>query len=159
MASHRLFSALPATIVASIAFAGAANAYQAPPPEALIQRTEAALVDQMKCERTPQAALAINAMLKNKLLRYVDNESGVYLFEPTKPLTFLGLPVLHISGFDDVAGFRDAPDSLMVGTAPPVFLEIDVAAPEGELRKRALAAGLTESKRGSGDWPQAGASA
>jgi len=33
----------------------------------------------------------------------------------------------------------------MAGTAPPVFLQIDVAASRDELRKRALSAGLVEA--------------
>jgi hypothetical protein len=111
----------------------------------LAELTSAALVDQLKCREQPQAARAINAMLKNHQIRYVANESGVYLFEPTASLNLLGLKVVHVSGFDDDGAFKGVPNSLMVGTAPPVFLEIDVAAPVGELRKRALAAGLTES--------------
>jgi hypothetical protein len=80
-------------------------------------------------------------MLRNRLIRYVANENGAYLFAPTVPLSVLGLPIRHISGFDYDA-FADVPVSTMVGTAGPIFLEIDVAAPVAELRKRALAAGL-----------------
>lgn len=109
----------------------------------VIDRTGAALLDQIKCQRTPQVSRTINAMLQNRLIRYVANESGVYLFKPTVPLAFLGLRVTHISGFD-YDGFIDVPGSTMVGGTPPVFLEIDVAASTDELRKRALDAGLVE---------------
>jgi hypothetical protein len=84
-------------------------------------------------------------MLKNKLIRYVANESGIYLFAPTVPLKFLGLPIRHISGFDTDRAFRGVPASRMVGTAPPQFLQIDIAAPASELKKRALDAGFTEA--------------
>lgn len=114
-----------------------------PPRAHLIETTEAALVDQIKCQTSPKVALAINAMIKNRLIQYRDNESGVYLFAPNAPLTFLGLRIKNISGFD-YEGFRDVPSSTMTGTAPPVFLEIDVAATESELRERALRAGLVE---------------
>lgn len=82
-------------------------------------------------------------MLEKKFIRYVDNENGVYVFIPTVPLTFLGMKITYISGFD-YAAFKGVPDSTMAGTAPPVFLEIDVAVPANELRKRALDAGLVE---------------
>lgn len=110
----------------------------------LIDRTGAALLDQIKCQRAPQVAHAINAMLEDRLIRYVYTENGAYLFAPNAPLTILGLRVKYISGFDS-AGFNDVPGSTMVGTAPPVFLEIDVAASENELRRRALSAGLIEA--------------
>jgi hypothetical protein len=82
-------------------------------------------------------------MLKNKLIRYKADESRVYMFTPTVPLKFLGLPITHISGFD-YKPFNGVPDSLMVGSAPPVFLEVEVAAPTSELKKRALDAGFVE---------------
>ncbi len=83
-------------------------------------------------------------MLKNRLIRYVADESGVYLFVPTVPLKFLRLPVRYMSAALDEAAFSGVPSSKMVGTAPPNFLEIDVAATKGELKKRALNAGLAE---------------
>ena len=84
-------------------------------------------------------------MLKNKIVRYVANESGIYLFAPTVPLNFLGLPIKHISGFDRDRAFERVPWSRMVGTAPPHFLQIDIQAPASELNKRALAAGFIEA--------------
>jgi len=111
----------------------------------LIARTEAALVDQIKCQKPPQVARAIDTMLENRLIRYVDNESGVYLYSPTVPLHFLGLRVTSISGFDVHDAFKHVPASRMVGTAPPFFIEVNVAASAGELRKRALDAGLIEA--------------
>jgi hypothetical protein len=122
----------------------------AAPSRKVIARTENALFEQMRCKGTPQVARAINTMLKNKLIRYQANESGVYLFVPNVPLKFLGFPIKHISGFDQETAFNHVPDSLMVGTAPPVFLEIDVAAPTSELKERALNAGLVEAVRGRG---------
>lgn len=136
-----------AVVISAIAvLAGVTDAHTSGGSErtGAIGRTEEALLDQIKCQRTPQVARAINAMLENKLIRYVDNENGVYLFAPAAPLTFLGLQVKHISGFD-YDPFSGVPGSTMVGTAPPVFLEIDVAAPASELRKRALDAGLVEA--------------
>lgn len=115
-----------------------------PARKALIDRTNAALLDQIRCRKSPQTARAINAMLKGRLVRYAANESGVYVFRPTAPLTFLGLKIRYIGGFDCCEMFRGAPDSVMAGAAPPVFIEIGVAAPARELRKRALAAGLIE---------------
>ena len=119
-------------------------ALAAAPPSETIQRTETALVEQLRCREEPKVALAINAMLRNRLVRYEANESGVYLFAPTVPLKFLGLPITHISGFDREIPFRRVPDSRMVGTAPPQFIQIDVAAPAGELKRRAMAAGFVE---------------
>lgn len=90
-------------------------------------------------------AKAVNAMLKNRLVRYTDNESGIYLFSATAPVTFLGLPVRNVSGFEYDGDFRGVPPSRMVGTTPSVFLQIDVVAPVAELRNRALKAGLVEA--------------
>jgi hypothetical protein len=91
-------------------------------------------------------------MLKNRLIRYVANEGGIYLFAPKVRLTFLGLPVLHISGFDRDRSFHGTPPSRL--TEPPMFLpqflEIDVGTPASELKKRALAAGFTEAVPGEG---------
>jgi hypothetical protein len=84
-------------------------------------------------------------MLKNRLVRYVDNEGGVYEFKPTAPLTILGLKIRYFRGFDCCAAFSGVPDSRMLGPASPPFLEIVVDAPAGELRKRALAAGMIEA--------------
>lgn len=127
-------------LVTAIASTGAA----APIKVTVAEATSGALIDQMKCQKRAEPSRAINAMLANHLIRYSENESGVYLFTPTAPLTFLGLKVTHISGFD-YDGFNKVPPSTMVGTAPPVFLQIDVAASVSELRKRALGAGLIES--------------
>jgi hypothetical protein len=126
------------------------SAASAMPPRSVVERTEKALVEQMRCDGTPEVARAINTLLRNKLIRYKANESGVYMFVPNVPLKFLGLRIKHISGFDLDTPFKGVPDSLMVGTAPPVFLEIDVAAPSRELKKRALNAGLVEAIRGKG---------
>ena len=109
----------------------------------LLDLTEVALLDQIRCQNDPQVGRAVNAMLANRLIRYVDNESGIYLFAPTAPLRILGLRVRHVSGFDYLP-FKGVPGTVMVGTAPPVFFEIDVDARPGELRKRALEAGLIE---------------
>jgi hypothetical protein len=111
----------------------------------LIDLSGAALLDQIKCQHSPQVAHAINAMLENRLIRYADNENGIYLFAPTAPLTLLGLRITHISGFDGAEEFKGVPPSRMVGTAPPTFLEVDVAAPTGELRMWALKSGLVEA--------------
>lgn len=133
--------------VAALALTGA-SPVPATPPRSVIDRTENALFEQMRCQGTPQVARAINTMLRNKLIRYKAQESGVYMFVPNAPLKFLGLPIKHISGFDMNHPFNGVPDTLMVGTAPPVFLEIDVAAPTTELKRRALNAGLAEAIRG-----------
>jgi hypothetical protein len=117
----------------------------AAPSTSVVNRTENALFEQMRCNDTPKVARAINTMLRNKLVRYKANESGVYMFVPSVPLKFLGLPIKHISGFDLDTAFKGVPDSVMVGTAPPAFLEIDIAAPTSELKKRALDAGLVEA--------------
>jgi hypothetical protein len=130
--------------IVAVFFAGFTPA-SAAPSSSTIERTEQALVEQISCKKRPQVAPAINAMLKNKLIRYQDDESGVYLFKPIVPLRFLGLPILHISGTDQDVAFRGVPPSRMVGTAAPQFLEIDVAAPASELKRRALAAGLVEA--------------
>ncbi len=111
----------------------------------LAEQTSAALLDQLRCRDTPETSRAINAMLKNHLIRYVENESGVYLFAPTVPLKFLDLRIAYISGFD-YFGFRGAPPSTMAGGAPPVFLEVRVVAPVEELRRRGVSAGLVETE-------------
>jgi hypothetical protein len=121
----------------------AATPASAAPPHTIINQTEKALVEQMMYKDSPQVARAINAMLKNNLIRYKADESQVYMFVPNVPLKFLGFPIVHISGFD-YDPFDGVPPSLMVGSAPPVFLEIDVAAPKTELRRRARKAGFNE---------------
>ena len=144
MNAIRMLLSIPALTLAVPAPASATA------PRAVIDRTEKALFEQMRCQDAPQVARAINTMLRNKLIRYKAQESGVYMFVPNVPLKFLGLPIKHISGFDMDHPFNGVPDTLMVGTAPPVFLELDVAAPASELKKRALAAGLIEAIRGRG---------
>jgi hypothetical protein len=118
---------------------------RSPGPTRLVDPTSAALLDQIGCQHRPQVARSINAMLRNRLIRYIDNESGVYYFTPTAPMRFLGLRITHISASDLEDSFRGTPGSRMVGTAPPTFLAIDVAASVGELRRRALGAGLVEA--------------
>jgi len=90
-------------------------------------------------------------MLKNKLVRYVANDGGIYLFAPNVPLRLLGLPVRHVSGFDRDRPFR-TPHTRTA--EPPMFLpqfiEIDVGAPASELKRRALAAGHTEASPNEG---------
>src|SRR5205085_1540055 len=99
----------------------------------LIELTEAALLDQIRCQHHPQVGRAINAMLANRLIRYVENESGTYLFAVSQPMTFLGLPITYVAGFDIDEAFEGGPGSRMLGPAPSSFLEIDVAAPAAEL--------------------------
>jgi len=117
----------------------------------LVSKTQEALLHQVSCASRPQPALAINAMLKNNLVRYVANDDGIYLFAPNVPLKLLGLPVRHISGFDRDRAFhtphtRTARPPMFL----PQFIEIDVGAPAVELKKRALAAGLTEASTNQG---------
>jgi hypothetical protein len=114
---------------------------------ALVSKTESALAQQIRCNERPQPARAINATLKNGLIRFVAVDDGIYLFAPNVRLTLLGLPVLHVSGFD-----RDHPFHVRSRSRPteppmfvPQFLELDVGAPASELKKRALAAGFVEA--------------
>ncbi len=144
--SHRIILALTLAMVSNVV-AGSVSEARAganASGQHLMEVTDAALVDQIRCRQAPEVARAIDAMLANRLIRYVDNESGVYLFEPTTPLTFLGVRIVHVSGFDGDKAFRGVPSSRMAGTAPRPHLEIDVAAPVNELRKRARDAGLVE---------------
>jgi hypothetical protein len=133
------------TIVAFLLAAAVSAPALAAPSQSLIDRTEEALVEQVRCDQPPQPARAINAMLRNKLIRYADNEDMVYMFVPTKPLRFLGLPIKLVSGFDDKP-FHGVPDSRLFTTAPPISFEIDVAAPASILKKRALDAGLVAKR-------------
>ena len=84
-------------------------------------------------------------MLKNGVIRYIDNENGTYLFAPKVPLSFLGMPITHISGFDQDQAFHHVPYSRMVGTPSPHFIEVDVLATASELKQRAIAAGMIEA--------------
>ena len=108
-------------------------------------RSSAALIDQIGCQQKPQPAKAINALLKHHLVRYADGESGVYGYLPVAPLRFLGFRVTYISGSDTEGVIKAGPPLTMAGTAPPTFLQIDVAAPADALRLRALQAGLFEA--------------
>ena len=118
----------------------------------VISHTQDALLQQVSCVSRPQPARAINAMLKNKLVRYVANDGGIYLFAPTVPLKLLGLPIRHISGFDRDRAFERTPRART--SEPPMFLpqfiEIDVGVPASELKRRALAAGLKEAAPNEG---------
>jgi hypothetical protein len=129
--------------VASCVVTGAlsARAQTQPFTRAIVASTEAALRDQLSCEHDPEVARAINAMHANHLIKYVAEENAVYLFEPTTEMKFLGFKIIHISGAE-YGEFKGVPGSTMAGTAPPVFIEIDVAASVDELRSRASEAGL-----------------
>ena len=138
-------------LLGTVALAGATapqrsvqHGTRAPATTRLAELTSAALLDQIRCQHRPQVARSINVMLRNGLIRYIDNESGVYYFTPAVPLRFLGLRIRYISASDLDNIFRGLPGSRMVGTAPPTFLAIDVAASVAELRRRALNAGLME---------------
>lgn len=102
-------------ILLSLVALGGATAPQPSPrhesrilaPTRLIDLTSAALLDQIGCQHRPQVARSINAMLRNRLIRYVANESGVYYFRPTGPLRFLGFRIRYISASDLENIFRD----------------------------------------------------
>jgi hypothetical protein len=140
-----LFAGAPAAAGASAEARAAGHPVRA----AIIARTEAALVDQMRCRKPPQVAETINGMLKNGLIRYVEDQNGSYRFRPTVPMTFLGLRITDIAGFD-YTGFDGTPGSQMLGPAPPEYLEIGIAAPVDELRRRARRAGLVEDDKRPG---------
>lgn len=116
------------------------------PPRRTVEATERALEDQLRCKREPEVAKAINAMLKNRIIRYKRNYDGEYLFVPTVPLKFLGFRIRYISGFDEQIAFRRAPRSrFKFGGKPFHNLQIDVFARASQLKTRARRAGISES--------------
>ncbi len=141
------YAILAAGMIAAASFVAtgtlAARAHKHSPPKSIVASTEAALRDQLKCTDDPEVARAINAMQSNHLIKYVADENAIYLFEPKTEMRFLGFKIIYISGAE-YGEFKGVPGSTMAGTAPPVFIEIDVAAPVSELRRRALEAGLLQ---------------
>ena len=110
------------------------------------RKTERALVDQLRCKRPPEVAKAINAMLRNNLIRYRAGADGEYLFDPRLRLRFLGFRIKHIVAFDQNTSFRRAPRvRAKLEGRPFHHLQIEVVAPLGLLKLRAKKAGMVES--------------
>lgn len=118
------------------------------PPATPIERTEAALLDQVSCRSAPQAGKAISTMLEKKLVRSTnDGGDGSLLYVPTTSLTVLGYQIIRITGWEaDQEGRPVRPFSRGPGTAPPNFIELTLKASANQIRQNALAAGLSEAK-------------
>lgn len=95
----------------------------------LVQRTEMALEDQIRCTSDPQPRAAITAMMKNGILKQTnDGWDGAYYFIPTGSLSIFGLPVVRVTGWEsaDMNDGREIFWRARSGTSPPIFLEVVV---------------------------------
>ena len=132
-------------VVLALAVVAVPRSTAAAPSQTIIRKTERALVDQFRCKQEPDVAKAVNAMLRNKLIRYEKGDDGEYLFSPTVPLTFLGFRIRHFTAFDQYRAFRRAPGTKDGEGTPLHSIQIDVVAQASRLQSRARRAGMVES--------------
>lgn len=107
-------------------------------PLTLVQRTERAIFDQIKCEEPPAAGIALSAMLRNMLItRTDDGGDGIVLFVPKKPLHLLGYEIVRLGGWQPAEdGGAMPPFWRGPGTAPPNHLSITVRASAEQVRRK-----------------------
>lgn len=116
--------------------------YRAEPP------LERALLDQVSCARPPQAAVAINALLRRHAIAETDDGSdGIAFFVPTQPISLLGFDVVRLGGWQSAPdGGAMEPFARGPGTAPPTFISIAVRGSVAEVRSRLIAVGIKEAE-------------
>lgn len=107
---------------------------------------EAALIDQIRCERPPLAGVAFSAMLRRHLIAETsDGGDGIKLFIPVRRMTFLGFEVVRLSGWQAGADGGAAPPFYRgPGTSPPNHISITVRASEQQVRDVVTRLGITE---------------
>jgi hypothetical protein len=96
----------------------------------LLQATEQALEEQLRCRNQPDPGRAIRAMMANGFLKETDNRAdGIPVLETTVDLRVFGQKVLYIEGWSwDPDGELRAPFTRGPGTAPPRFISVVLAA-------------------------------
>lgn len=104
-----------------------------------------ALESQLSCRTLPEAAVAIRAMLKNKLVREIDGGGdGSVVFQPTAPMSVFDLPVVSVTGWQmDETGAME-PFYRGPGTAPPNFISVSVRATMEVAKAAVLQRGFRE---------------
>ena len=113
-------------------------------------RTEAAIIDQLSCRKPVQAAKAINAMLRNGLLKETDDTGdGNFVYVPTKPLSVLGFPLVRVTGWQMMENSGDAmpPFGRGPGTPPDDHIKVTVQASSRQVRSAIKALGVREEGR------------
>ncbi|MET4131994.1 hypothetical protein ABIE62_001117 [Porphyrobacter sp. MBR-155] len=104
-----------------------------------------ALENQLSCRTLPEAAIAIRAMLKNKIIREIEGGGdGSVVFQPTASMRVFDLPVVSVTGWqmDDNGAMK--PFYRGPGTAPPNFISVSVRATMDEAKAAVLRRGFRE---------------
>ena len=122
------------------------NDQRNPLPDPAGSPTELALFDQISCKSPPAAAVAFQAMLRNKVIRETkDNLDGSIAFVPTSSLRLLGFPVVRLTGWQDRGDGQAMPPFYRgPGTTPPNFISVTVKSGEAEVTQRVREIGISE---------------
>jgi hypothetical protein len=131
----------------ALAFSSAAvGSTHAASPD-LIVRTEAALLDQIRCDAAPQPALAMSAMLRNRLIRRTNyGVDGMEIFVPARPLRLMGFEIVRLAGWQGRGDGEALPPFWRgPGTAPPEHIAITVRASAGEVREELARRGVNSA--------------
>lgn len=117
-------------------------------PSSVSERTERALLDQVSCKAPPAAGIALQAMLRNELVRETDDGGdGSVVFVPTQPLQLLGFAIVRVTGWQEGEdGGAMPPFFRGPGTAPPNFISVTVTGTADEVRQRVIEQGMREAE-------------
>jgi len=119
----------------------------APDLSTLEGRTEAAMIDQLRCQKPVKAAKVVNAMLKDGLLKETDDGAdGSSVYIPNKPMSLLGFPLIRVTGWQMMENSGDAVPPFVrgPGVPPPDFFEVTVRASPMQIRSAIKAIGIRE---------------
>ncbi len=108
-----------------------------PVDNSLAGRASVALLDQIKCVRPPQAAVAMTAMLSRHLIGETDDGGdGIAVFIPVQQIKLLGFDIVRLAGWQpDPSGGAMPPFSRGPGTPPPTFISVTVRASASDVRR------------------------
>ena len=113
-----------------------------------LERTEAALYDQIKCEEPPQAGVAMTAMIHNGLIRETDDGGdGIVLFVPRRSVKLLGFEIVRLGGWQPgKEGGAMPPFARGPGTAPPNHIAVTVRASAPEVERALAKLGIEQGR-------------
>lgn len=114
-------------------------------PENPIER---ALLNEIRCARPAKAAFVMNGLLRRGLIALSprDGGDGIGVFIPTEPMSFLGLDIVRLSGWQSGSDGAMPPFSRGPGTAPPEFFRMIIRATPDQLRAALSSRGIKESQ-------------
>lgn len=120
---------------------------QATDRRASVDPTEAAIRDQISCREPPRAAVAINAMLRNNIIRDTgEGADGSNEYAPVGRLSVFGFAITRLTGWQaDAQGHPMPPFGRGPGTMPPNFFAVTVEERPDRVRAELARQGLADA--------------